>query len=332
MRRKTAVGIFAVLIAATLIASGALLSYYGKVETVAHVQQSVLIDGSDYTTTINDGGEDGFNIIAGCTEIFKHKILNQGCVGAPIGITTSIIAYGKGTEGVNVDYYIMNGWKTLHLEDKSNTVEGGTWTVIEGDYYADFSYNPCCPDLDWTLVGTFAPAIEYVLIYYADQPERFTNWGGAPALEIATFTSDATTGDFSESGTQNLGACIPYETDWNIGPDAHYRQTPDFYNHGKGAKIWLIPLADYNDAGEVLKAWNPANYLFETDLIAYFDCNINPVPTYLFPYFVYETPVTLPCEYTLQPGEEICLFIKYNFDVAIKPGQYDITTKIVPTS
>jgi len=319
--KKTAMGLLAVLIAGTLIASAGILSYYGTVNTQANVTQSVLIDGQNYENPISHS----FDINAGCMKIFKHKIKNTACVEAPIDITTTITGPG-GPEGVHVRYICMDGWKTLTLENKDTS-----WNVVEDDYYAEFMYNPCCPTLDWELVGKFMPETEYVLIYYADQPDRFSNWGGAPALELATFTSDGD-GSFSESGNVNLDGCLPKENDWNIGPDADYVAS-DGYEHGKGAKIWLIPSDIYNGIDSELTDWVPDEILFETDLIAYFDCDINPIPEYLYPYFEYE-------EYTshsemvpeiLQPGQEICFFMLYYFDVDIIPGQYDIATKIIPT-
>ena len=322
--KKTAIGIFVVLISMALIASGAgLVSYYGKVEARAHVGQSVTVDGQNWNNQIKHD----FDINAGCTEIYKHKITNNACVEAEIEIGSVINGYGKGKDGVNVNHYIMDGWKTLTLENKDSN-----WKVIDDDYYADFAYNPCCPTFNWELDGTFMPDTDYVLIYYADQPERFTNWGGAPAMEIAEFTSDAD-GNFSESGNMNFGnKCLPFEEDWNIGPDAHYDWvSEDGYVHGKGAKIWLIPAEIYDGTDIELNNWVPEKSLFETDLMAFFNCNVNPIPDYLYPYFEYETPVG-DTTYTLQPGEEICLFIEYNFDVAIVPGTYDITTTVKPVN
>lgn len=318
--KKTAIGLFAVLIAGTLIASAGLLSYYGSVETTADVSQSVLIDGNDYETPLSHS----FDINAGCTKIYKHKIKNTACVEAPIEITTDIDGYGKGPGGVNVDYYICDGWKTLTLENKDSN-----WDVINDGYYAEFTYNPCCPTLNWELRGTFMPETNYVLIYYADQPDRFANWGGAPALELATFTSDIN-GNFTETGNQNLGQCIPIEADWNIGEDADYVAS-DGYIHGKGAKIWIVPASIYDGVDTELTDWVPDEILFETDLIAYFDCDINPIPKYLHPYLDYEIPIGTTT-YLMDPGEEICLFMSYNFDVSIKPGLYDITTKIIPVT
>jgi hypothetical protein len=319
--KKTAIGIFVVLISMALVASGAgLLSYYGKIEASAEVSQSVTVDGQNWDEPITHE----FDINAGCTEIYKYKITNNACVEAPIDITTDIDGYGKGTDGVNVDYYLMDGWKTLTLENKDPDSD---WDVIEDDYYAEFTYNPCCPTLNWELEGTFEANTDYVLIYYADQPERFTNWGGAPAMKIAEFNSGD--GNFSESGNMNFGnKCLPMEDDWNIGPDADY-VSEDGYVHGKGAKIWLVPESIYDGTDTELKSWVPDEILFETDLMAFFDCSVNPIPNYIETYFDYETPMS-GTTYTLQPGEEICLFVEYNFDVATIPGTYDITTTVVP--
>lgn len=318
--KKTVIGIFAVLIATALIASGAgLLSYYGKVEASAEVGQSVTVDGQNWDEPITHE----FDINAGCTEIYKHKITNNACVDAEIEIGTDIDGYGKGTDGVTVNYYIMDGWKTLTLENKDSN-----WEVKEDNYSAEFTYNPCCPTLNWELEGTFEADTEYVLIYYADQPERFTNWGGAPAMKIAEFTSDVD-GNFDESGNMNFGnKCLPFADDWNIGPDADYTAS-DGYEHGKGAKIWLVPADIYGGTETELTSWVPDEILFETDLMAFFDCSVNPIPNYMEKYFQYETPIT-ETTYTLQPGEEVCLFVEYNFHVATIPGQYDVTTTIEP--
>ncbi len=319
--KKTAIGIFAVLIACTLIASAGLLSHYGQVNATADVKQSVTVDGQNWDEPITHE----FEIDAGCTQVYKHKITNNACEDAEIEIETYINGHGKGTEGVDVNYYIMDGWKTITLENKDSE-----WSAIEDDYYAEFTYNPCCPTFNWELEGTFEADTDYVLIYYADQPGRYTNWGGAPAMKITEFTSDAD-GNFSESGNMNFGnKCLPMEDDWNIGPDADY-VSEDGYDHGKGAKIWLVPADIYHGTDEELTSWVPEKILFETDLMAFFDCSVNPIPAYLHPYFDYETPIS-DTTYTLQPGEQACLFIMYNFDVAIMPGIYDISTTIVPTT
>ena len=321
MKRKSKIvlGVLSILIASTLVVSAGLLSYYGKVETTANVQQSVVIDGHNWDEPITHE----LDINAGCTEVFKHKILNRACVDASIDITTTIDGHGNGPEGVDVQYCLLPGWDYLHLENKD-----ASWDPIDDDYYADFWWNPCCPEFTWEIEGVFKPEADYVLIYYADQPDRFTNWGGAPALKIADITTDSD-GYFSAGNSVELDSCIPYDYDWNIGPVADYVAS-DGYLHGKGAKIWLIPAEFYDGDDNVMTGWDQSEILFETDLIAYFDCNINPIPEYLWSYLEYECPYSLGFPYILSPGEDLCLFISYTFDVAIIPGLYTIETQIIP--
>jgi len=318
--KNMARGIFAVLIIAlaTTLVSAGLIDYFGQVQTTVNVEQSVLIDGHNW----DEGISHEFGIVGGCSQWIKHKIINQACVEADLDMDTTFTPDG---EGITVNYYICDGWKTLRLENKNPT----TWEILDDEYYADFTYNPCCPNLVWSLEGKFKEDTEYILIYYADQPDRFVNWGGAPALTIATFTSGMD-GTFSESGTVDMMAHIPYSYDWNIGPDADYTQAPDNYIHGKGAKIWLIPSNIYNGDDNELGDWVPEEILFETDLIAYFDCDYDILPIYIYPWFEYGQYDTFP--YTMQPGEEICLFIGYDFAFDIMPMTYTILSRLVATT
>ncbi len=325
MKHKKAIfGVLTILIAGSLIASAGLLSYYGKVETTATVAQSVVIDGQEDNTAI----EHSFDITAGCAKWAKHKISNRACVEAPIDILTDINGYGKGPAGVDVDYYTLPGWITLRLENKDSA-----WDIIDDEFYADVTFNPVCPTFNGDIVGKFAPDTEYVLIYYMDQPDRFVNWGGAPALSIITFITDGEgVFDFDfDVEIDPAETTIPYAADWNIGPDAEY-DVSDGYTHGKGAKLWLVPSAIYNGLETELGAWVPDEILFETDLILYADCDYPlPTPEVLCAYFEYENEMN-PTQVTLASGEELSLFIRYWFDVAIMPGDYGITTTVVPYS
>jgi len=104
--KKMLLSVFAVLIAGTLIASAGLLTYYGTIETKANVEQSVVLwDGSDWVN-YNTPIEKDFDVTGGSCECFAHSILNRAEVEAPIDITESINAYGKGPEGVGVEYIV----------------------------------------------------------------------------------------------------------------------------------------------------------------------------------------------------------------------------------
>ena len=146
----------------------------------------------------------------------------------------------------------------------------------------------------------------YVFIYRADEEDRFVNWHGVGSMEIESFTTDGA-GNYFSSSSINLGTDLPKDTDWNNAPPADY-VTKDSYKHETGAKLWIVTATDWN--GAIMTLWNPDNYLFETELIRYFDNSAN--------------------EITIPAGEFIDFEICHEFDMAIKPGTYTITTTVNP--
>ena len=146
--KKMTVGIFAVLIAGTLIASAGLLTYYGQVTTTATVSQSILVDGKDYTVPITDS----FATTGGCTVCKPHWIKNNACIEGAVSLDTTITGPG-GPSGVNVAYY-LDEW--IDDDNEYNNVVGNvyddepyiTW-AINGDDTIDITfYNPTT----WTVV------------------------------------------------------------------------------------------------------------------------------------------------------------------------------------
>lgn len=160
--------------------------------------------------------------------------------------------------------------KTLILDNKNPQ----DWTRISDNTLGTLTYETSGSEFEYTFEakGLLVDG-SYSLIYYADQQNRFTNWGGnSPGAVIGTFI--ATGGVIaSMSGSVNLGMDLPAADDWNAVASPDYCGSPDLYNTCTGAKIWLVPSADYNAGTKELTAWNPANYLFETDLIIYSDTN-----------------------------------------------------------
>ncbi|MCD6468006.1 MAG: hypothetical protein J7L32_01660, partial [Thermoplasmata archaeon] len=154
---------------------------------------------------------------------------------------------------------------TLTLENKDSD-----WKPITNDTTkATVTYNIAGPEFCYKVVGTgLTPDTDYSLIYYADKPDRFVNWGGnnLGALIGSGVTDD--NGNLMMNGKVDLHMNLPCEPDWNINPDPDYRET-DGYEHCCGAKLWLVPSSDYTEPQ--MTAWNPSNYLFETDLISYTD-------------------------------------------------------------
>jgi len=158
--------------------------------------------------------------------------------------------------------------ESLILENKDSN-----WDAITDDSItATVQYSTVGEEFAWKVTGAAVADTEYVLIYYADKSDRFTNWGGDnPGALIGTFTTDST-GAFGVDayGYTELNMCLPSPNDANID---EYDYT-DEYGIAHGAKLWIVPSSDYTEPA--LTAWNPTTYLFETALITYTDCGDYP--------------------------------------------------------
>lgn len=155
---------------------------------------------------------------------------------------------------------------TLLLENKD-----AAWDIIPGDsIQGTLQYNKIGSTFDFNLSATGLEVnTDYSLIYYADDPvDRFTNWGGNnPGALIGTYASDDS-GVLAFSGSKDLGINLPCLPDGNISV-YDYSGAPDNYAHAHGAKIWVVPSADYDATDKKVTTWAPADFLFETDLIHY---------------------------------------------------------------
>lgn len=164
--------------------------------------------------------------------------------------------------------------KTLVLDNKETT----GWTRISDTMIGTLTYGTVGDSFNYSFVASGLQSnVNYSLVYYADQQTRFVNWNGSnPGAVIATFTTDAAGVIPATAGSINLGMDLPSANDWNLVASPDYclnHNGFDSYNTCVGAKIWLVPTNDYSSATKALTAWNPATYLFETDLISYDDTN-----------------------------------------------------------
>ena len=293
MKRKTMkIGIVAIalLLAATLVSAG-ILTYYGKITTTATVSQSILVDGKDYSSPITDD----ITATGGCTVCKSHWIKNNACIDGTVSLVTTA------DSAITVTYM-----DSVHLENKNPS----DWSTISDNMQADLTFGLVGEEFAYALEATgLQPSVEYVLIYYADQQSRYANWGGDnPGALLGTFTADSN-GEISYSYSLDIGMDMPHADDWNNAPPADYI-SKDGYAHKTGAKIWLVPSGDYDKGAKELTVWNPTTYLFETELIRYFDNAVN--------------------EITIPAGEFVDFEICHYFDMAIIPGIYTITTTVVP--
>ena len=155
----------------------------------------------------------------------------------------------------------------LYLYEK----DPGDWSIVEDGAWGKMKYNLEGPEFDFVFNGHGLDAnTDYSLIYYADKPDRYVNWGGDnPGALILSGTSNSE-GDIHLAGSIELDMDLPCEPDANMNISEHdYSGEPDYYTHATGAKIWLVPSSDYVKPAMI--AWNPTEYLFESDLITYDD-------------------------------------------------------------
>lgn len=163
---------------------------------------------------------------------------------------------------------------SLLLENKDYA---GDWHVIDDQTYGVLSYNASGDEFNYrfTAQNLVLPDVQYALIYYADKQDRFDHWGGDTIGKvIGTFIASDGSIDSGIMST-DLNTDLPHPDDWNAIADPDYcdgHNGFDDYDTCTGAKIWLVPTSDLTgDDSLPLDAWNPGNYLFETDLIHYTD-------------------------------------------------------------
>jgi len=167
------------------------------------------------------------------------------------------------------------GDPTLILENKDSS----NWTVIEDGIQGTLVYYSSGPEFKFKFNATgLDNNTGYSLIYYADKPDRFVEWGGDnPGALIANFTTDGS-GDIAATSWQSveLNMDLPCHPDANID-EYDYSGPPDNYTQAHGAKIWLVPTVYLPDTWPNDGAWMNWNativseILFETDLISYTD-------------------------------------------------------------
>lgn len=293
-------------------ASAALLTLYVTMTGTANVEQSVVFGDGSTEKTYEVGDSPA---IAGNTYTQNYNLKNKSETTAPIKFVTSYKSAAKDwwhspEEGIETSY-----WSTVVLENKDTSWD----PIIESEgneIQGTLTYNLVSPTFEYEFEAEgLTASTEYSLIYYADKPDRFVDWGGNnPGVLIATFTTDSD-GDIPlTTGSENLAMNLPHVDDANNDEYDYCKTvanggTDDMYDLCHGAKIWLVPSTDYSEPA--LTVWNPTTYLFETDLITYDDSDTDGEALWL--------------------GEGMLnFFVKNVFDIALMPQNYTIKTEIIP--
>lgn len=137
--------------------------------------------------------------------------------------------------------------------DNENQTTSGPWETTPSDNIGGLlTWKGNGPTFDYTVTAHGLPAItDYSLIYYADPYP-----GNHPGKLIGTGSTNSS-GNLSFSGNPDLGIDLPMPADANAAI---------------GAKIWLIPSANYNSSTNSVTPWAPDyTWLFEGNVYINYD-------------------------------------------------------------
>jgi len=190
-----------------------------------------------------------------------HRIESGVIPGGNVGdmlYAKDILEDLNSAESNSYEMFIPNPICQVVLYEK----DPATWEIVAGGAQGALFFNCSGNEFQYLFYATGLKMDgSYSLIYYADPwpGNGMTNSTGA---EIATGTASG--GILTMSGCIDLGTDLPNSDDYNaIAPCACY-PCP-------GAKIWLVPSADYNAGTCAMIAWNPTAYLYEFNSITYDD-------------------------------------------------------------
>lgn len=260
-------------------ATAGLLSYFGIITTTINVTQPITIDGEgcDDRNCIDE-----LTLTAGETGIGNSvKISNSGYNDVDVQITSECKEGERlcGDDEITISYV---GKLELTTKDISN------WQPTETKKTT----------VTYTLVGdVFNADVEtgegYELVYAKDYEDRFDPEHYATIIKLGDIDGD-----------------LPYSDDWNVNPVPDYcelHNTFDDYEHCSGAKLWIVKSNDID--GSSLSWANMGSYLWETDLIRYFDNT--------------EGRITIPA------GSYIEFYPEFSSNKLLE-GTYTVTTSILP--
>jgi hypothetical protein len=148
--------------------------------------------------------------------------------------------------------------------------ESGLWAIfLDNRRWGQMKYNLLGDKFRFSFQGKrLVPETDYTLIYYPDE------WPGSGLICLGSSMTNHT-GNVQIHGSAEIPSGLPAPYDKNYSPIAP--------SGAVGAKIWLVPTADVkcDSSGDIdpttglpadpaqMVGWNPANYLFEGNLIVY---------------------------------------------------------------
>jgi hypothetical protein len=330
MKKSTKVlGVLAILVASTLVVSAGLLSFYGKVETTANVEQSVVLwDGSDWVNYDTPISEPFGDVTGGSCECSAQSILNRADVEAPIDISTTVDATHEDGSWMNPD-----GVTTTIYDLSSKLFESDKVTENDGDEYTTLDY------YDSNLLVEINHYKNCDIEFVVTTPAALED-GSQDNFALAIDANNNEEADFQVSFHSNKDHSGNY---WSYdefdGSWGDWQTLPGWITaDNTGRQVFTIRFSSEELGG------CGSDYRFGVSgSFATSDNQINSGENVYFKYpFTFSwsnmntweeqtigTELT-PASLTLQPAEEKVLCICYDFAINISPGIYDITTTFVP--
>lgn len=327
MKAKIIVALVLTVAAVTGLASAALLDYYGRIRATVEVEQSILVDGQDWLTITSDnipepapGGENFY---------FKHTLTNQASIPVTVDFETT---YSPPGDGITTTYFELLGYtyyENIPIDGSPNfplvvTVEDGecnvTWTFdfpVE-NFTGDGNLNV---GLIIALNGDGnGPAFQ---VHNNDGTDPNYAWGTWLVSPWGPTINDGYFGWWSSSvntpvtqldwiqatGNRNVphdnGILTITISKAKLGATFHWAASPTV-----GSGFW--------NASDVTMQ-TPSAFGWSTPIV-----NMATPNYHLAQVMGAVTSMTIPS------GTTVDFYIGYSFHVAIVPGTYVITTKVVP--
>ena len=265
---------------ALALVTASVLIYYGQIHQTVSVEQAVVLGCSENVCS------EGINAIAGDTSFSNiYNLTNNANTPRNVNLVTTYPA-GNADE-ITTSY--TNEVKELQLVRKQVVFGGTNWEFVGDQITVKYTVNGD------KFMASVDPSVDtpeqYVLIYYADNANRFNNV--AKAINV-----------------NDVDASLPYEGDANADSELYnYCNTEENYFTCNGAKIWYVPLSAIDEDKNI--NWTRADeFYFETDLITYDSQNTNPL--------------------TVEGGETIQFIVAHSFNELSDGVSGTITTSVLP--
>ena len=290
-RKKMLIAVLAIAMSVGL-ASAALLTYYGRIQTSVTVGQSVLLDGKDTTEMPIT---ETISAIGGDTICKYHWLWNR----ASVPVDVQLVSWGA-PEGATVKYYAMGTSTTWHVVDEveANITKTDKPTSVE----FKVEIVPDAPHYGMGIViSTDNSTIDFQVWYaeYLPDPEKGWYYQPYPWTSLYVKLEDSGTG-ITATGDHTgrvFTVDIPIGLLGGCGAKYHF-----------AIQFRTTLLGTYPQG---LDVWAQTNALsFETATVG--------------------TGIPGATAFTLEPGEVLPFYICYEFAVNIAPGTFTIYTDVRP--